>query len=56
MNFFFQERHVGDLGNIGANAEGKSDVRIEDHMVMLDGPTSVIDRAIVVHEGSDTRY
>merc|ERR1712236_155500 len=48
-----EDRHVGDLGNIAANDEGRSDVRMEDHLVVLEGETSVINRAIVVHEGFD---
>ena len=33
------------------NAEGKSDVNITDNLVKLDGNTSILNRAIVVHEG-----
>merc|ERR1712002_659879 len=43
-------RHVGDLGNIAANDEGRSDVRIEDHLVSLVAEDNVLGRAIVVHE------
>ena len=39
------------MGNIAVNDEGRSDIRIEDHLVMLDGETSVMNRAIVIHEG-----
>ena len=46
-----QVRHVGDLGNIASSDESVAFVRIEDHMVKLSGDTSVIGRAIVVHEG-----
>merc|ERR1712083_55661 len=46
-------RHVGDLGNIAANDEGRSDVRIEDHMVTLLGDNNVMGLAIVVHELMD---
>jgi len=47
------ERHVGDLGNIAANDEGRSDVRIEDHLVKLAGDHSVMNRSIVVHADMD---
>ena len=54
----FQEttRHIGDLGNIAANDEGRSDVRIEDHMVSLLGENNVMGLAIVVHECKDIFY
>ena len=46
-----KDRHVGDLGNIAVSDEEIAYVRIEDHLVKLSGDTSVIGRAIVVHEG-----
>lgn len=48
-----EERHVGDLGNVVASEELITFVRIEDHMVKLSGDNSVLNRAIVVHEGVD---
>ncbi|HEX6985360.1 MAG TPA: superoxide dismutase family protein [Planctomycetaceae bacterium] len=48
-----EERHVGDLGNIEANDEGVAEVRIEDELVRLHGPNSVIGRAFVVHAKED---
>mmetsp|Transcript_26155 Transcript_26155/g.57607 ORF Transcript_26155/g.57607 Transcript_26155/m.57607 type:complete len:154 (-) Transcript_26155:65-526(-) len=48
-----EERHVGDLGNINANGEGVAVINIEDKLVKLIGPTSVIGRAVVVHMGVD---
>ncbi|VDK56643.1 unnamed protein product [Anisakis simplex] len=47
------ERHVGDLGNIEANEAGVANVSIEDSVISLRGPYSVIGRAIVVHEKAD---
>lgn len=47
------ERHVGDMGNIYADATGKAKFRIMDPLVNLTGETSVIGRAIVIHEGRD---
>ena len=46
-----KDRHVGDLGNIAVSDDDIAVVRIEDHLVKLSGDTSVIGRAIVVHEG-----
>lgn len=47
------ERHIGDLGNILADANGNANVDIEDPLVTLMGPRSVVGLAIVVHEGED---
>ena len=46
-----EDRHVGDLGNIVSSEDALAVVRIEDHLVKLSGDTSVVGRAIVVHEG-----
>lgn len=48
-----EERHVGDLGNITVNAEGKSSGSITDNLVKLFGPTSVINRSVMVHADPD---
>ena len=50
-----EERHVGDLGNVAADEEMNTFVRIEDHLVKLSGEPelSVLNRAIVIHEGVD---
>ena len=48
-----ENRHVGDLGNVEADASGKVDVTITDHLVSLVGQHSVIGRSVVVHEGED---
>lgn len=48
------ERHVGDLGNIEANAEGVATVDITDDHIALAGPHSIVGRALVVHAGEDT--
>ncbi len=47
------ERHVGDLGNITADSEGKVTLNIKDDMIRLSGPHSVVGRALVVHAGID---
>ncbi|KAJ2372391.1 hypothetical protein IW150_004140 [Coemansia sp. RSA 2607] len=48
-----EERHLGDLGNVTANEEGKVVEEIEDSGVTLYGPFSVLGRTVVVHEGED---
>ena len=46
-------RHVGDLGNIVAGRTGIANVDIFDTQVRLNGPTSVIGRAFVIHKKTD---
>jgi Cu-Zn family superoxide dismutase len=47
-------RHVGDLGNIEANAEGVGTYSRLDKMVRLNGPkNNIIGRGIIVHAGTD---
>uniref|UniRef100_A0A915EKX0 Superoxide dismutase [Cu-Zn] n=1 Tax=Ditylenchus dipsaci TaxID=166011 RepID=A0A915EKX0_9BILA len=43
------ERHVGDLGNIHADANGNAQIKIQDSLVALNGPHSAIGRSVVVH-------
>jgi superoxide dismutase, Cu-Zn family len=49
-----KERHVGDLGNVEANAEGNAIVDEYDRMLRFHGSDSIIGRALVVHEKADT--
>ena len=46
-------RHIGDLGNIIANADGNAVVNITDRLVRLNGYKSVIGRSFVVHAMED---
>jgi Cu-Zn family superoxide dismutase len=46
-------RHVGDLGNITADAEGNAAINFVDATLSLDGPNSIIGRSIVVHADPD---
>jgi len=48
-----KERHVGDLGNLEAKKDGTAYLKIEDTLVKLNGPTSVIGRALVLHANPD---
>lgn len=41
-------RHVGDLGNVEADASGVAKVNISDKMIQLQGAHSIIGRALVV--------
>ncbi|KAJ1815815.1 Superoxide dismutase [Cu-Zn] [Coemansia sp. RSA 2599] len=48
-----ENRHVGDLGNVVASADGKAEVSIKDLKVTLFGQYSIIGRTIVVHADED---
>ena len=46
-------RHVGDLGNIVADAQGVARINVRDRVIRLDGPYSIVGRAAVVHAQAD---
>ena len=46
-------RHVGDFGNIEADASGVAKFSYVDHVIMIDGPNSIIGRAVIVHAKPD---
>jgi Cu-Zn family superoxide dismutase len=46
-------RHVGDLGNITADANGVAHLNILNPMMSLHGEHSIVGRAIVVHAMPD---
>lgn len=48
-----EERHVGDLGNVLADADGKATVDITDRLISLSGPNSIVGRSLVVHADVD---
>lgn len=48
-----QNRHVGDLGNIAADAEGKAHFEWTDPLIAFTGTRSIIGRAIIVHVDED---
>ncbi|KAJ7644188.1 superoxide dismutase [Roridomyces roridus] len=47
------ERHVGDLGNIQTDGDGKATFSFEDSTISLNGPLSIVGRAVVLHAGTD---
>ena len=46
-------RHVGDLGNVTADAAGAVVVDLVDSMISLRGPHSIIGRSVVIHADED---
>jgi len=48
-----ETRHVGDLGNFKTDGQGNATGSIQDKLVKLIGPESVLGRTIVVHGGTD---
>ena len=48
-----ENRHVGDLGNCEANAEGKAVYDWEDHLIEIHGPLTVVGRSCVCHADVD---
>ncbi|TVY75854.1 Superoxide dismutase [Cu-Zn] [Lachnellula suecica] len=48
-----ETRHVGDLGNFKTDAQGNGVGSVQDKLIKLIGPESVIGRTVVVHSGTD---
>ena len=46
-------RHVGDLGNIEADAAGKAHLESTDKMMKLTGNDSIVGHTLIVHEKAD---
>lgn len=46
-------RHVGDLGNLEAGADGKANLEYTDKVISMSGAHSIIGRGIIVHTGED---
>ena len=46
-------RHAGDLGNLKADSTGKASFKMNDSMLSLSGPNSVIGRSVIVHAKAD---
>lgn len=47
------ERHVGDLGNLVADEEGKAHYERTDSFISFSGIHSIIGLAVVIHAGED---
>jgi Cu-Zn family superoxide dismutase len=47
------KRHVGDLGNIKADEQGNVTIKLEDKVIQLHGPHSIIGRSLIIHEKPD---
>lgn len=47
------KRHVGDLGNIEANAKGVAKLDVVDPALSFSGPHSILGRGVIVHEKAD---
>eukprot|EP00744_Colponema_vietnamica_P001734 GILI01002840.1.p1 GENE.GILI01002840.1~~GILI01002840.1.p1 ORF type:complete len:159 (-),score=42.39 GILI01002840.1:174-650(-) len=48
-----ETRHVGDLGNLEADASGNIQFEMLDNLVSLVGPYSVIGRSLIIHADED---
>ena len=48
-----EERHVGDLGNVVADANGVAKFQLTDKIASLAGSNSILGRALVVHADQD---
>ncbi|KAH9846363.1 superoxide dismutase [Lenzites betulinus] len=48
-----KNRHAGDLGNIESDSKGIASFSFEDSFISLNGPLSIVGRAVVVHAGTD---
>lgn len=48
-----EERHVGDLGNLEADARGHAKADFVDKKIKLSGEHSIIGLAVIVHAGED---
>ncbi len=48
-----RERHVGDLGNITADKDGKAHFEWTDKLLSLEGRDSIIGRGLIVHAMAD---
>ncbi|XP_002433575.4 superoxide dismutase [Cu-Zn]-like [Ixodes scapularis] len=46
-------RHVGDLGNVEADARGDAQFVIFDRLLSLNGPNSIVGRSAIIHKQED---
>ncbi|RMD81907.1 MAG: superoxide dismutase family protein [Candidatus Dadabacteria bacterium] len=48
-----EHRHAGDLGNLEADQATNAHYDRVDKVISLDGPNSIVGRAVIVHAGAD---
>ncbi len=48
-----EKRHAGDMGNIEADGRGKATLKLRDTVMRLNGPQSIVGRAVIVHADPD---
>jgi len=48
-----QSRHVGDLGNIVADASQLANLKIKDNQLRFAGDAGILGRSLVIHAGED---
>lgn len=46
-------RHVGDMGNITAGEDGTAMIDVTDAVLALEGPNSIVGKAVIVHADAD---
>ena len=47
------DRHVGDLGNVKADENGKVTLNKNDKVIKLHGPHSIVGRGLIIHAKAD---
>ncbi|MEP6956552.1 MAG: superoxide dismutase family protein [Chthoniobacterales bacterium] len=47
------DRHMGDLGNLEADASGKAHLERTDKVLKLEGANSIVGYGVIVHEKAD---
>lgn len=47
------QRHVGDLGNVEANDDGKANYERTDQIISMEGENSIVGKAVIVHAQPD---
>jgi Cu-Zn family superoxide dismutase len=48
-----ESRHVGDMGNLEADADGNATIDYVDSTIELNGPESIMGRGVIIHGGED---
>ena len=47
------QRHVGDMGNVEADEEGKAHYERTDQVISMEGENSIVGKAVIVHAQPD---